>query len=122
MTIPPDDYSGLFFIRNVDTKQNYTVIGWYDEADFDGDVLSIRGLYSDEANIEAEEIMQKKISALDISGKNSKTVSKEVLNSLYELTRNDIKGNNLPAETTKMFLGLNPSDISLTMLDRKSVV
>lgn len=84
-------------------------------ADFDGDVLSVRGLWSDEANIEAEEIMNKKISALDISGKNSKVVSKEVVNAMYELTK-DGTGRNLTKEETSMFLAIRPTDITLSKL------
>lgn len=49
--------------------------------------MSIRGLYSDEANDEAERIMNQKSSALNISGSNSKVVAKEVFNSFYEMTK-----------------------------------
>lgn len=56
-------------------------------ADFDGDQVSVRGLWSDEANREAEMIMNKKMSALTATGGNIRTVSKEVFNSYYELTK-----------------------------------
>lgn len=85
-------------------------------ADFDGDVLSVRGLWSDEANLEAEEIMNKKMSALDISGKNSKVVSKEVVNSLYELTKNASGGKKLTAEETRYFLSFKPSGVTRSRL------
>ena len=86
-------------------------------ADFDGDVLSIRGLWSDEANLEAEQIMRSKISALDISGKNSKVVSKEVLNAMYELTK--VKDDNfkkLSDNETKILLSFKSNGITRSNL------
>lgn len=82
-------------------------------ADYDGDQVSVRGIYSDEANMEAEEIMNRKTSALNITGANSKGVAKEVYNSLYELT----KIGNTPSKKvnpgdTERFLNLKPDNIS----------
>ena len=85
-------------------------------ADFDGDVLSVRGIWSDEANLEAEEIMSKKISALDISGKNTKVVSKEVVNSMFELTKIDPSGKTLSKEECKVFLNTPATEITLSKL------
>ena len=56
-------------------------------ADFDGDQVSVRGIWSDEANREAEIIMNKKMSALTTTGSNIRVVSKEIYNSYYELTK-----------------------------------
>jgi len=53
----------------------------------DGDCVSLRGLWTDEANLEAEDIMNRKMTALDITGTNSKIVEKEVYNSYYSLTK-----------------------------------
>lgn len=86
-------------------------------ADYDGDILSIRGLWSDEANMEAEQIMNQKMSALNITGANSKSVAKEVFNSLYELTKesND-KVKTLGAFDTEQLLSLTPDGINRSLL------
>lgn len=85
-------------------------------ADYDGDVLSIRGIYSDEANDEAEEIMNRKTSALNITGGNAKGVSKEVFNSYYELTKVMSDGIDISTSDTKMLLDMKPSDITRSWL------
>ena len=87
-----------------------------DEADFDGDVLYVRGLMTDEANLEAEQIMNQKTSALNITGTNAKTVSKEVVNSLYELTKDGTGARKLSALETKVMLDLTPGDITRSKL------
>lgn len=80
----PHDNVGVKFIDTL-VMSNSHLDGM--GADFDGDQVSVRGIYSDEANLECEEIMNRKMSALNITGKNSKVVAKEVFNSLYELTK-----------------------------------
>lgn len=85
-------------------------------ADYDGDVLSARGIWSDEANIEAEQIMNSKISVLNITGGNSKGVSKEVFNSLYELTKNGKNSRTITLTEQNELLNIKFSDISLSML------
>lgn len=86
-------------------------------ADYDGDTLSVRGIWSDEANAEAEDIMNSKMSALNITGANAKVVAKEVFNSMYELTK---IGKDAPkicnVVDTEYYLGLNPNDITRTFL------
>ena len=56
-------------------------------ADYDGDTVSVRGIWSDEANMEAENIMKSKMSVLNITGTNSKVVAKELNSAIYELTK-----------------------------------
>lgn len=85
-------------------------------ADFDGDQVSVRGIYSDEANLECEEIMNRKMSALNITGKNSKVVAKEVFNSLYELTKEGPDPKILSDEEQKMLLNMDISDITRSKL------
>jgi len=87
-------------------------------ADYDGDVLSARGIWSDEANMEAEEIMNRKMSALNITGANSKVVAKEVFNSLYELTKIGEKpvAKVVRPLDAEMYLKMSPSDITRTFL------
>ena len=55
-------------------------------ADFDGDMVSLRGCFTQEANLEAEEVMRKPLSLLDPSGKPSRGFSKEGILTLYNLT------------------------------------
>lgn len=82
-------------------------------ADYDGDQVSARGIYSDEANMEAEEIMNRKTSALNITGANSKGVAKEVYNSLYELTKiGSTPSKKVNPGDTERFINLKPDNIS----------
>lgn len=85
-------------------------------ADFDGDQVSARGIWSDEANAEAERIMNRKTSALTITGSNSKVVAKEVFNSMYELTKNGENGKTLKLDDEKAILDLSFNDITRTKL------
>lgn len=86
-------------------------------ADYDGDQLSVRGIWTDEANEEAETIMNSKTAALNITGTDSKVVAKEVFESIYELTKIgkelSVKCN---AYDTDKFLAMTPSDITLSFL------
>lgn len=78
--------------------------------------MSLRALYSDEANAEAEEMMKKKTTALNITGVNSKGVAKEVFNSIYELTRTEQKSKKVDKEDTEKLLKINPTNIDLALL------
>lgn len=88
------------------------------EADFDGDTLSLRGIWSDEANAEAEEIMNSKISVLNITGANAKVVAKEVFNSMYELTKIGKDAKVCGQADTELYLSMKPNDITLSFLNR----
>ena len=85
-------------------------------ADYDGDTVSVRGIWSDEANEEAEQIMSSKMSALNITGANAKGVAKEVFNSMYELTKIGGEGKTLSESETKEFLDLTPNGITRSFL------
>jgi DNA-directed RNA polymerase beta' subunit len=85
-------------------------------ADYDGDVLSIRGLWSDEANDEAEEIMNKKTSALNITGSNAKVVAKELFNSFYELTKDYKGGRTISGNEANELLKVTPTGITRSWL------
>lgn len=85
-------------------------------ADYDGDQISARGIWSDEANLEAEEIMSKKMSALNITGTNAKVVAKEVFNALFELTKDGPNPKALLPEMQKHYLDMNPGDFTRTVL------
>jgi len=79
--------------------------------------VSVRGIWSDEANAEAEEIMNKKVSVLNINGTNGKFVIVDTFDSSYELTKIDenIKANDLSKEDIERVLNLEPDDITLSL-------
>jgi DNA-directed RNA polymerase beta' subunit len=56
-------------------------------ADFDGDTVSIRSVYSVEANKEAEMIMKKKSYAIRQDGKNSRHIGNEAIQAIYSITK-----------------------------------
>ena len=85
-------------------------------ADYDGDQVSVRGIWSDEANYEAEQIMNQKMSALNITGTNAKSVAKEVFNSLYELTKIGEGGKHIGEADQHKYLALKPDSITRTLL------
>lgn len=79
--------------------------------------MSLRGIWSDEANEEAEKIMNTKMSALNITGTNAKVVAKEVFNSMFELTKigkEKFKMCN-PGDVSR-YLDMRPNDITRTFL------
>ena len=53
----------------------------------DGDQVSIKGVYSREANDELLNYMESKAHYVNLGGKNIRNVSKEGLQSLYSLTK-----------------------------------
>jgi len=59
--------------------------------DFDGDSVSVRSLYSKEANIEAEQLMKKKIGMLNVDGSGARHVINEGVLGLYLLTKRQPK-------------------------------
>ena len=78
--------------------------------------MSVRGIWSDEANMEAEMIMNQKTSALNITGTNAKSVSKEVFNSLYELTKIGDGGKHISDVDQERYLAIKPDNITRTLL------
>lgn len=63
--------------------------------------------------------MNRKMSALNITGTNSKVVAKEVFNSMYELTKtapSGVKARSINAETSKTFIDMRPDDITRSWL------
>ena len=112
----PQDEVGVQFIDTL-TFSNSHLDGM--GADYDGDTVSLRGIWSDEANDEAEKIMHEKTSALNITGNNSQSVAKEVFNSMYELTKDMPTGETkkaVAAEDVKKYLAIAPDDITRTFL------
>jgi DNA-directed RNA polymerase beta' subunit len=55
--------------------------------DYDGDMISLRGVYSQEANLEAEKIIYSKKHILDGTGRNGRVMLKEAISAIYTLTK-----------------------------------
>lgn len=86
-------------------------------ADYDGDQVSERGIWSDEANAEAATLMDRKMTALDIRGNNVKSVAKELYNSMYELTKVvEGSGKKVSASIAELVLGMEPDDVTRSFL------
>ena len=56
-------------------------------ADFDGDTVSLRSVYTQEANKEAERIINSPAYFLNVSGKNTRVLRNEGVQTLFTLTR-----------------------------------
>lgn len=109
----PNDKIGVQFIDTL-VMSNSHLDGM--GADYDGDQVSVRGIWSDEANLEANMIMNQKMSALNITGTNAKAVAKEVFNALYELTKNGPNPKHISQADQIKYLSLKPDDITLNLL------
>ena len=55
--------------------------------DYDGDTISSRGVYLDEANDELEEFMKTKKNFIGLGGSNIRTVKKDTVQTMYCLTK-----------------------------------
>ena len=75
------------FIDTILLNSSYTVaLG----ADFDGDTVGLHGVYSAEANQEADEIIKSKKYVLDANGKLCRLIdSKELISTIYNFTREE---------------------------------
>lgn len=109
----PHDRVGVQFIDTL-VMSNAHLDGM--GADYDGDQVSVRGIWSDEANLEAEEIMSSKMAVLNITGTNSKVVAKEVFNALYELTKIGDGGKPIKASDQTEYLNMTPDAFTRTKI------
>jgi len=50
-------------------------------------MVTIRGVFTQEANIEAERILMSKSNAINIAGKNIRDISMEAVQTYYDLTK-----------------------------------
>ena len=82
-------------------------------ADFDGDQVSIRGIWSDEANADCEKMLNSKISALDIEPKNAWVVEDECVTSLFTLTYEKKDAKQVNPEDVKKYLSMPIADMTL---------
>ena len=55
--------------------------------DYDGDQVTIKGVFTQEANIEAKKIMKSKTHILNVNGSNMRTTTNEAIQTLYMLTK-----------------------------------
>ena len=83
LSLNPSDVATQF----VDTLRFQHVYLKVMVGDYDGDVVSIKGVYSQSANKEAEKIMRSKINVLNIAGQNIRTTTQESIQTLYSLTK-----------------------------------
>ena len=56
-------------------------------ADYDGDQISVRTLFSQEANLEAERIMSSNMNFFNSAGSNVRTTTNEAVQTIYALTK-----------------------------------
>lgn len=54
---------------------------------YDGDQITVKGVYTEEANAELEEFMQSKQNFVTFGGKPSKVSEGDVIQSIYAFTR-----------------------------------
>lgn len=100
-----NDHVGVYFVDTAVFSNSFLDgLG----GDYDGDMVSIRGIWTDEANLEAEEIMNRKMTALTITGQNSRVVSKEVVQSFYMLTKRMPGSKVVTLKDHEDYLGLDP--------------
>jgi hypothetical protein len=57
------------------------------DADFDGDQISIIGLFTQEANEEAKKLLNSKTALVRADGSPARSISNEATLSLYSMTR-----------------------------------
>lgn len=55
--------------------------------DYDGDQVTVKGIYSEEANKELTDIINSKRNLLGLDGKGVRTSDKEAIQAMYSLTR-----------------------------------
>jgi len=78
--------------------------------------VSIRGLWTDEANLEAEEIMNRKMTALNVTGTNARVVAKEVFNSYYSLTKLGDDPKDVDPTDARMYLSTSPDGFTRSLI------
>lgn len=64
--------------------------------DYDGDMLTLTGTYTDEANADAEKFMQDKKYILTLVGENNRIVQRDFVQTLYQFTKQPKSGDGIP--------------------------
>lgn len=55
--------------------------------DYDGDTVSVKGVWSEESNIELDKYLKSKGNFIDIGARNIRYSSSEAIQSIYDLTK-----------------------------------
>lgn len=84
LSMTKDQVSKYFIDVGKMQNTNLSAIG----GDYDGDQVSDRTVYSQEANLEAEKIIDSKINYLSVNGNIKRTTTNEAIQTLYMLTKN----------------------------------
>lgn len=85
--------------------------------DLDGDKIIVRILFSDEANQECAEHLEKITSIFDLSMSNVKSLGKDAAQALYSMTAyTKSKANPADPEIVDRILAMNPDDITMSFL------
>ena len=53
----------------------------------DGDQVSAKGVFSQQANLEAEKIMKSKVNVIGLAGNGIRTTTNETVQTLYSMTK-----------------------------------
>ena len=83
LSLSPDEIASQF----VDTLRFQNVFLKAMNGDYDGDTVSIKGVFSQSANQEAERIMHSKIYVLNMAGQSIRTTTNETIQTLYSMTK-----------------------------------
>lgn len=83
LNIDPDRILSNF----IDTMQPCVIFLAGLGGDFDGDQMTVRGLWSKEANIEASEMMKSPLNLLGVNRKFNRTVENEAIQAIYSSTK-----------------------------------
>ena len=83
LNTPKEKIPGLF----IDSLQLFNAMLSAIGGDFDGDQVTLRGVFTQEANIEAKKLIHSPSNILTIRGDNNRTISNEAVQALYGLTK-----------------------------------
>lgn len=105
---------GAHFIDSVSFSNSY-LEGI--EGDYDGDQVTVKIPFTQEANEECEQVMNKKSYFINSAGNNIRAIGKEALQTFYVITK-DPYGveKHLSKEDKEFFLNIDPKDITFESL------
>ena len=87
------------------------------EGDYDGDQTTVKILFTQEANEEAEIVMNRKSFFINSAGANIRKIGKEALQTFYVLTKQPTESDRtLSNEDVKFFTSLDPKDITFSKM------
>lgn len=112
LTIPPKQV-GIQFVDTTKFSNSYLagIVG-----DYDGDQVTVKGLYSLEANEEAERIMSQKSFVVGMNSSNIRKTDNECVQCLYTLTKKIDNGRTISPSEKEELLGYKVKDLTFTKL------